>query len=260
MLPYVEIFGKVIPTYGICMALGIITTSVCGCIQAHKKKLSVEDLLILVASAVMGVLIGAKILYNNLTYGIVGSMKMLVAGRIIELVSNVGFVFYGGMIGGLIGTYIAYRLTGISPRKYYTSLVPFLPIGHAIGRVGCFLAGCCYGKPSSLPIAVHFNNALSGISPEIAVIPIQLIEAAGNVVIAGYLMAKYSDQKEGDDAITEYIILYAFLRFLVEFWRGDIVRGSYGFLSTSQWISMALIIVASAIKIKVKNMRNCAEI
>lgn len=241
MFPYIEIFGRMIPTYGICMAIGILTTCTGACLQAYRKNLSVPDLLVIAASSILGVLIGAKVLYNLVSFGVIGSMKMLATGKIMELTANAGFVFYGGMIGGLIGTLTASRLFGISPRIYYTSAVPFIPIGHAIGRIGCFLAGCCYGKPSSLPIAVRFPHSMSGVSPEIAVIPIQLIEAFGDLAIAIYLFAKYGNRADGDNSLLEYGALYAIMRFLLEFWRGDSIRGEFGPFSTSQWISILLV-------------------
>lgn len=241
MFPYIEILGRLIPTYGICMAIGIMTTCTFASVQAYRKNLSVLDLLIIAASAILGVLIGAKLLYNLISFGVIGILKMLVTGKIMELTANAGFVFYGGMVGGLIGTFTASRLTGISPRKYYTSVIPFIPVGHAIGRIGCFLAGCCYGKPSSLPIAVCFPHSMSGVSPDIAVIPIQLIEAFGDLAIAVYLFAKYGNRADGDNALPEYVALYAIMRFLLEFWRGDSIRGDFGPFSTSQWISILLV-------------------
>ncbi len=243
MFPYVEILGRMVPTYGICMAIGIMTTCIFACIQAQKKCLPVEDLIVIAASAILGALTGAKLLYDIVSFGLLGILKMLINGRISELTANTGFVFYGGLAGGLAGTFVSCRVTGISPSKYYTSAIPFIPVGHAIGRLGCFMAGCCYGKASSLPIAVHFPHSISGLSPEIAVIPTQLFEATGNLAIAIYLFIKYRKMDEGSGALKEYLVLYALLRFFLEYLRGDIIRGSFGFFSTSQWISIFIICV-----------------
>lgn len=244
MFPYIEVFGRMIPTYGMCMAAGVMTTCTFACIRAHKKGLSAEDLIIIAASAMLGAITGAKLLYDIVSFGVIGSIKMITAGRINELVSNAGYVFYGGMLGGIIGTYVISLLTGIKTEKYYTSTIPFIPVGHAIGRIGCFLAGCCYGKPSSLPIAVHFPHAVSGLSPETAVIPTQLIEAVLNIAIAIYLFVKYGDRSDSGSILIEYVVLYAVMRFFLEFLRGDSARSGLGVFSTSQWISIMILCAA----------------
>lgn len=141
-----------------------------------------------------------------------------------------GFVFYGGLIFGL--TYYAYWTLGLkkfSPEngKY---LLPGLAFGHAIGRVGCFLAGCCYGVRSDSFLAMKFQDAYR--------LPVQLGEAVVALLIGIYILNKIKSNSK--NILTIYVVLYSISRFGLEFFRGDEIRGVFLFgLSSSQWLSLA---------------------
>lgn len=147
-----------------------------------------------------------------------------------------GFVFYGGLVFALCLNLILYRLFPKEEFKRYLKLIPGLCFAHAIGRVGCFLAGCCFGKESDFFISFDHK------------IPIQLYEALGLVLIGLYLIKKSSYQLE------LYLIFYSVLRFILEFFRGDEVRGIYfNNLSTSQIVSIILFILGLIFLIKNKS-------
>lgn len=246
MLPFISIFGKQIPAYGLCMAIGILVCSFGACLRAHRNKLCVEDLIVYGACIIGVALFGAAILYNFVTYGFIGLIKEIQNHGIDEIIKNNGLVFYGGLLGGLVGMLLAYKITRTSPKLYYVSAVPFIPIGHAFGRLGCFCAGCCYGKESNSIFAMKFKAAVTGVSPDIAVLPTQLFEVIGNVFIAIYLLKKYPyNSEKTSNVLFEYLILYAVMRFFIEFCRGDALRGSWMLFSTSQWISISMILVVS---------------
>jgi len=140
----------------------------------------------------------------------------------MSFVNGGGFVFYGGLLGGLFITLIflkyfkGYQLEG---------LVPALCLAHCIGRVGCYLTGCCFG--------LKFGNW---------VIPIQIIEATCLLLMFIYFHTHKSGIK-GD--IIKYLFIYAALRFVLEIFRGDIHRGIYFHLSISQWMSITIVLALS---------------
>lgn len=154
-----------------------------------------------------------------------------------------GFVFYGGLIFGLI-YYLIYSLyfKKFNFQKSYL-LAPGLIFGHAIGRVGCFLTGCCYGSQCDLPWAV----TIEGVNRH----PVQLYEAFA-LFILGYFSLQWIKQKKSNIiVITNYLLIYSLIRFCLEFFRGDEIRGVFWLsLSTSQLISLGIIICATALKYK----------
>jgi phosphatidylglycerol---prolipoprotein diacylglyceryl transferase len=140
-----------------------------------------------------------------------------------------GFVFFGGLIGGSIFSIwfgIRYQL----PLFRFSFLIPIIALGHGIGRVGCFLAGCCYGQVCELPWSIHMHGQFRH--------PVQLYEAILLGTLAWYFYKQYLNKKS---IVLEYIFLYSLLRFVIEFFRGDKIRGNvYGLMSTSQGISLCL--------------------
>lgn len=154
-----------------------------------------------------------------------------------------GFVFYGGLIFALI-FYFTYTLwLKKFPFKESKFLAPGLIFGHAIGRFGCFLTGCCFGSQCDLFWSVEMHG--------MRVHPVQLYESFG-LLLLGYLSLKWiNNKKENIYVITHYLLFYSLLRFVVEFFRGDRIRGVYwSALSTSQLISLALFLMALVVKIK----------
>ena len=240
-MPYIRLGSRIIPSYGLCVACGIIVTGYISCRRAETRGQPFENILIYYACVIGGALVGAKVFYLIITYGVCEAISLFREGQYNILFQESGMVFYGGVIGGLLTIPIAEKITHSKSRDYYETVVPTIPLGHAIGRIGCFLAGCCYGREYCGFGAVRFSHALSGISPEISVVPVQLIEAAGNMLLAFYLLQRYSGKKDGKGVLERYLGIYAVMRFGLEFLRGDIERGSFLRLSTSQWISVLLV-------------------
>ena len=166
-------------------------------------------------------------------------MKELI-GSIIKgdfsLLKNGGLVFYGGLIGGIIGAILSSRWQRIDIGKVEWCVVPVLPLGHAIGRIGCLLAGCCHGLEYAGPLAV--NNLL--IDTGKTYFPIQIVEAVLNLGIFMFLLWYKRRMRPTYYILCVYLFLYSILRFILEFFRGDLIRGSFLMLSTSQWISVML--------------------
>ncbi|MDR1092899.1 MAG: prolipoprotein diacylglyceryl transferase [Clostridiales bacterium] len=170
-----------------------------------------------------------------------------------------GITFYGGLIGGLLGFVAGYLLLK-KPLKLKTPLTTWLnllalsiPLAHCLGRIGCFLGGCCYGRPTDGPFGVLFpqnSPAYFEYGPGVKVFPTQLFEAAALLVLfAVFLFVK--NEKFNRNRIYIYLVSYAVLRFALEFLRGDERGGLFVVLSPAQILSIALalfVIVALTVK------------
>ncbi len=149
-----------------------------------------------------------------------------------------GLVFYGGFIGAALFFYLYVKYYKLEFTQF--SFVPIiLSFGHALGRFGCFLAGCCYGDHCDLPWAVY----LHGDSRH----PVQLYESLGLFLLSGILYRLYKNNKSSF-IIWTYILSYAVLRFALEFFRGDELRGKFALFSTSQWISLSIVLIFISVK------------
>lgn len=149
-----------------------------------------------------------------------------------------GLVFYGGFIGAAAALVVMARVRREPVLRLGDFAVTGLPLGHAIGRIGCFLNGCCYGSPTTLPWCVHSNDACRH--------PTQLIESLLNFVLYGLLLRFFGRRKKDGEALALYLMIYPPGRFLVEFLRGD-ERLRWLGLDAAQGISVLLLIAGAAL-------------
>jgi phosphatidylglycerol:prolipoprotein diacylglycerol transferase len=170
--------------------------------------------------------IGAKSLF------LLTTIKPLLHSQILSwnFWTGGGFVFYGGLIGALFFLGIVYLIKKNLTLEKLWAMIPSLIFGHAIGRIGCFLAGCCYGKETNWFWGIEHEGHLLH--------PTQLIEATF-LFLMGLFFIKSSLSKSR--LITIYFLIYGLLRFFIEFLRGDELRGQWGPLTPSQWISLLLV-------------------
>lgn len=245
MIPFINIGGRIFPTYGIFMALGLIAGGALAWRRAKKFNRSTDALLVICACAFGFAIVGAKLLYVLVSYDPSEVWSNIKSGD-LSFITDGGFVFYGGLIAGIGGAFLGARLAKARIRDYIRIIVPALPLGHAFGRVGCFLAGCCYGVAYDGLFSVSYPNSIAGLSPDISVFPVQLLEAALNLLVCGVLLAFDKKRKSAPEVLALYLILYSAERFFLEFLRGDLSRGILLGLSTSQWISAALFVLGFA--------------
>ena len=155
-----------------------------------------------------------------------------------------GFVFYGGVVLPLIFLplylYKKRALNHFLPLTDSFSLA--ISIGSFIGRWGCFFQGCCYGRPSNMPWAVVFHNAMGSAPIGVPVHPTQIYMSAYNLIIFLILLLVFKKYYKQGSLTFLYLSLYALSRFIVEFFRAD-YRGSILFLSTSQFIAICMFVV-----------------
>lgn len=243
MFPYFHFLGRDITAYGILMALGFITACVIGAFRGKSRGVSVDDLLIVAALAVGGALLCGGGLYIFVTYPLDVLTAMIKAGD-FSFLTNGGIVFYGGLVGGILGGLLGSRIAGCSFDKIEKTVVPVIPLGHGIGRIGCLMAGCCHGMPYDGPLAVHYPNSVLGLPKEQGYFPVQALEALLNVGICICLVALEKRIKKKNMLIFSYLGIYAVVRFCLEYLRGDEIRGIYFGLSVSQWIAIGMLAVA----------------
>ena len=143
-----------------------------------------------------------------------------------------GYVFYGGLFGVIFILLLMTRKDRDLRRRVFRLAVPAMPLFHAFGRVGCFLAGCCYGKELA---------GIKKVGPlEFTRIPVQLAEALAETILFVVILI-VEKKKDCADLLRIYLAAYAGIRFADEFLRGDPIRGIYFGLSTAQWISLAIL-------------------
>ena len=171
-----------------------------------------EQLMDFACVSLLGGVIGGRLLYVGLQWD-----AFLRQPLEMPAVWHGGLVWYGGLFGGLLGGWLYVRRKRLAFLRVMDQFIPFGALGHAIGRVGCFLNGCCYGRPTDAWYGVTFPGHAH------PVIPTQLIEAGALTVLYGLLrrmrrprLLQYPGRVFG-----WYLVSYAVLRFLIEFLRGD---------------------------------------
>ncbi|HZS07868.1 MAG TPA: prolipoprotein diacylglyceryl transferase [Blastocatellia bacterium] len=188
-------------------------------------------------------------------------------------------VFYGGFIGAVIASVIVMRIYKLPWWRTADAFAPGIAIGQTIGRLGCFSAGCCWGKPTTAFCGVHFSERghevtgvptvvghltdgaqrevwsqkLGGLLAPLRLHPTQLYEAGATLVIFGVLMWMSRRRRFEGQIVLAYAAMYAVARFVIEFWRDD-PRGALLGLSTSQFI--AIVVFAGAIALLIQRTRH----
>ena len=250
MHPYLfEILGRKVASYGVLMVVGAVAAWFY--VRGLSSKAN-KDIPLVFLVAICGGLIGAFLLRPIMKlpvallhweqYG-----QMTVDGFLSYLFGEI--VFYGGLVGGAVGVLLycgAYKLPIPSVTDVFA---PALALGHGIGRIGCFFAGCCYGVAvdASHPFAVVYPPSSLLAPPGIPLLATPLIESACLFALAAILGLAYTKVKLIGLSTALYFVLYAPMRFMLEFFRGDGIRGIYGSFSTSQYISMLLFAVGAVL-------------
>ncbi len=247
MYPYINLFGYEMSSYALMAILGCVVCLVFLLLYCKPQNVRPGDMLFFYAFVLVGVLIGAVVLYCllNLPGAIANRAEVFSDWRTAISYLFGGFVFYGGLIGGFVGAICYAKYFAVNTVHIANTFVPGIPLFHCFGRIGCFLAGCCYGIIYDGPLAVTFTNALSDANGP-SRFPVQLLEAAINLVLFFLLLVYTRVSKKRDRwkplaNFGLYLILYGIARFFLEFLRGDAVRGFLGPLSVSQWISFPVI-------------------
>ncbi len=246
----IPILDRQIGSYGVCAFVGLLACGLVAAWLGKRRGVAYEDVILTILIAAGGLLVGAHALY-----GVTNADKIVAllahAGDyaflpfVVQLGTYFGgMVFYGGFIGAAIAVRIyAARAKALEVPVMMDLLAVSIPLFHTFGRVGCFLAGCCYGIESPFGFLVEHND----LSPDVCGVtrfPVQLVEAACNLLIFLFLCEMFRRGRRKGDLIYVYMLFYPPVRFVLEFWRGDVIRGFLLGLSTSQWVSILLFVYA----------------
>ena len=163
-----------------------------------------------------------------------------------------GGVFYGGLIGAMLTGYLLMRRYQLPWWKTADACAPGIAIGNFFGRQGCFAAGCCWGKPTTLPWGVKFTelgHEITGVPTETYLHPTQLYESFAMLVVFLFLLWLYKRKRFSGQVILTYALLYSVIRFVIEFFRDDPRGDILGLttltgLSTSQLIGLVVAVSA----------------
>lgn len=207
MLPYIQLLEWKLPSYGTLALIGLALSIAVGNYYAKLYKITTRDIFCASCYGGVGMIVGAKTLY------------FLVSGTLE------GYVFYGGLLGVMAGIWFYTHMMKLPFLNFLNVLAVVVPLFHCIGRIGCFLAGCCYGHIGPLPV--------------------QLVESGLNFTLFVTLAVYGSKVRSAGQIMGYYLIAYPIIRIFTEIFREDGVRGVVHFgnvsVSTSQIISLILI-------------------
>lgn len=260
MYPTVTVLGRTFGVYGICAAVGLLLMLGCVALLARRRGWRSEEEVICALVSLIGVVVGAGALYGLTNAGAIARILAAAAdypsvgALLADLVRCFdGFVFYGGLIGGVLAGSLYARHQGWDVLAHLDVFAVAIPLFHVFGRIGCFFGGCCYGveAPWGITYTIDPIPQANGVPR----VPIQLIEAACNAVIFCVVLALFARDRLPRRLIGVYGLLYGCVRFVDEFWRGDAYRGFLGLLSTSQWISLLVIAASVALLVVVGRRR-----
>ncbi len=232
MFPLLLKIGPVpLYSYGFFVALGFLSAVLIVSRLAIRDRLDVERILDLVFWVLLIGFIGARTLFVLTQWRAFAEDP----GAIVRIWEG-GFVFYGGLLLAGPFAWIYLRHYQVPAGPVFDILAPSLAVAHALGRIGCLAAGCCYGFPTSLPWAVELRGVMTH--------PVQIYESLLLFGLFSVLMLRRRSKRYDGEIALLYLAGYAAIRIGTEFFRGDDIRGFYwgGFLSTSQAISAALLL------------------
>lgn len=237
-----ELGGFFLPSYGVLVAIGFLAGLSVSTQLARRRGLNQERIYNLAIYCALAGLAGAKLLMFALDFDYYASHP----GRLFSLDTLLSAgVFYGGFLGALGFAWLYIRKQGMDWLASADVLAPGVAAGHAIGRLGCFAAGCCWGARCDRPWAVTFTNPaareLVGVPLNVPLHPTQLYEAAGTALVAAVLWRASLGAPPKGKVLGLYLLLYSAVRLAVEFFREhqqDLPLG--GPLTWTQWISVVL--------------------
>jgi|GEM_PF-76484 len=248
MLPYISVFGRPIPMYGLCALTGLLFAAGLIILTIRKRRdYSKIHIINIPIFAAIGAFLGAHIVYFFTRFDFfLNSMQHL--DVVFESWDNFhlvftevlgGMVFYGGLLGAILAAFIYCKAAKAEFSLYADLFAPAIPLFHAFGRVGCVFAGCCYGIEASW--GLPYTHTHDGVTETVTRLPLPLIEAGFNLLIMVILLALRNKHLKKGSLLGIYFISYALVRFIDEFFRGDEIRGKLFGISTSQWISIIVL-------------------
>src|SRR5258708_4168085 len=232
-----------LPTYGLMVALAFLTALWLSGRLARRAGLDQETVMNLGIYCALAGMLGGKLAMFAFDWQIYwNDPKQLFSKETLQAMG----VYQGGLLLALIVATLYIRHKHLPPLLTFDVFAPGIALGHAIGRIGCFAAGCCWGKECDRPWAVTFRNPdaheLTGVPLNVPLHPTQLYESLAEFIIFWILYTRFARPHRDGAIIGLYLILYSSVRFVVEFFRNHEQALTAG-LSLTQWISAATLLL-----------------
>lgn len=224
--------------YGICVAAGFWLGAWTAARRAPKAGIPADTVWDLLWVLILAGIVGARVLYV-LTYWD-RDFRNQPASEIF-MVQHGGLVFHGGFVGASLAGFLWCARRRISGWRMADILAPGLALGHALGRIGCLINGCCYGRRCELPWGIRYPGTYG--LPDSPLHPTQLYEALLGLALSGGLAWLFGRRRFEGQVFAVYLIAYAVLRSFVELFRGDYPATTlyFGILTPAHWVSAGLL-------------------
>jgi len=253
-----RIHGFPINTYGVFLALAFLSAILVAVRLGSRDGLPKERLYDLCLWMLLASLVGSKILMLFTEPEYRGNPLALLS---LDFLRS-GGVFYGGLIGAVVTGYFLMRRYKLPWWKTADACAPGIALGNVLGRLGCFSAGCCWGKPTSAPWGVRFTELAhesTGVPAGIPLHPTQLYESFSMLIVFFFLLWLHRHRRFNGQVILAYALLYSVIRFVIEFFRDDPRGDILGLttltgLSTSQMIG--IVVGITSLLLLIKRWRN----
>jgi phosphatidylglycerol:prolipoprotein diacylglycerol transferase len=228
-------------SYGVLLAAAYLLGLAFAVRRARQRGLDSQRVLDLGIWIIVGALVGAKLLLV-----VVDARHYAASPRDLLDLTRAGGVFYGGLIAGLAAGLWYVRSHALPLWTTTDVFAPGVALGHIVGRFGCLMAGCCFGRPTSVPWAITFHSPAAaanvGTPLGMPLHPTQLYEAgAEGIILIVLLLLERRGRSFPGRTFWSYMLLYGISRFAIEFYRGDSRGTVFGVLSTSQFVSVILV-------------------
>ncbi len=247
----VDLGFATIHTYGVFIALAFVSALAWTWLEARRKGLDAKRIPDLAFAVFVGALVGARLLY-----------VLLCLPRFLEHPLEILRFWEGGMVfsgGAVLGAYLGWR----EARKHHLPVMPWLDavapglaLGEAVGRLGCFSAGCCYGQLCAMPWAVTFTDPNSLAEPlNMPLHPTQIYHSLSGLLAFGILVALRDRLKRPGQLMGLFLILFCLARFFVEFFRAD-YRGELGPFSVTQLLYAGFLVLGLFLLLNKRSARS----
>ena len=258
MYPKIVFHGFIIPTYTICYCMGFIASVYLLCKLLVKKRL-LNRYIVSLTISLLGLLAGSRL------FGFLSRLLSIYQSTHkweIQEALNSGIVYLGGLLGYLSTFYVLckFKKSTYNNSDYDVAnvLAVAIPLFHFFGRLGCFFSGCCYGKISTSIFAIQSPTIDSNTID--SRIPVQLIEATLELILFVIFYKIYCDNSANGlkhHLLLHYLTVYCIIRFLLEFFRGDEIRGVYFGISFSQYVCIIVLVTIYTQKYYYKWRKKC---
>ncbi len=236
--------GIKVHSYGLMMALGFLASLAWIRFQAPRVQLPAKKMMDFAFLMIISAIVGSRLVFIFVEWRYYAKHPLD-----IFKVWEGGLVFFGGLVACMIVAWHYLKKHRFSFWPVSDLFMPAVALGHAVGRLGCFAAGCCHGRQCDPRAwyAVVFPNKVGTLAPPgVPLYPTQLMEAGAEFLMFAYLAWKSQKKAFDGQIFLLYLIIYSVIRISIELFRGDLERGFVipGIISTSQFIGLVLIIFA----------------